>query len=588
LALDPITLEVLNNRLRETISAMDYLLFHSGYSTILRESYDGSSAICDPQGRLVATSSYPFHLMSYTYSVRAVLERFPLQHMQDGDSFLEADPYLGGMFHVPDQAVTTPVYVDGELIGMCLSLTHKADVGGMAPGSSSAGAREIWHEGLLLPPVRYWTRDGVVRDIESIVKRNSRTGEALAGDLRAQVGCTRVGADRLRGLCAEYGTDTMKEAFSELQDLSEQRVRRGLAAWPDGEAEAESWVDHDGVDLDTPLRLHVRVTKRGDQIALDYSQMHPQVKGPINLRPQASEMAGAMAVLTFLDPSIPMNYGFLRPITFVNPEGTITHARWPAPVNNYFGLTALVYSTILKALAQFNPGRAVGSAGLGQSGISVGYRQTRAGRQGVQYEILATSLGGTPAHDGVSPVLTMAHLTPNTAVEVLETEYPVRVRCHQWLADSAGPGRYRGGLGYRKEYEVLADATFTLRMAHQFANPGWGVLGGKGAPAARAFANRGTEREQAVGPLVTREARAGETFCVELPGGGGYGDPLQREPELVLLDVLDRLVSVECAREDYGVVITNGKLDREATDRLRARIRGASEQRDAPPDPAER
>jgi N-methylhydantoinase B len=416
----------------------------------------------------------------------------------------------------------------------------------------------------------------VVPDIESIVKRNSRSADALAGDLRAQVGCTSVGAQRLRGLCAEYGTDTIKEAFAQLRQLAEQRVRRGIAAWPDGEAEAESWVDNDGVDLDVPLRIHARVTKRGDELTIDYSQMNEQVKGPLNLRPQSSEMGGLMAVLTFLDPTIPMNDGFRGPITFINPPGKITNAQWPAPVNNYFGLTSLVYNTVQKALATFNPERAVGSCGLGQGAISVGYRRTRGGRQGVQYEIMATSLGGTPEHDGASPVLTMAHVTPNTPVEVLETEFPVRVKCHRWLRDSAGPGLHRGGPGYRKEYEVLDEATFTLRVAHNFHHSGWGVVGGKSPPTTRAYADRGLAHERPLGPLETMELGPAESFCLDIPGGGGSGDPLLRPPERVLEDVLDRLVSTQAAERDYGVIIdaAGRAIDHEATDRLRASRRG--------------
>jgi N-methylhydantoinase B len=288
-------------------------------------------------------------------------------------------------------------------------------------------------------------------------------------------------------------------------------------------------------------------------------------------------MAGLMAVLTYLDRIIPISGGFQQPIRFVNPEGKLTNARWPAPVNNYFGLTALVYATVQKALAHFNPARAVGSAGLGTGAISIGYRQTRAGRQGVQYEIQPSSLGGTPEHDGTSPVLTMAHVTPNTAVEILETEYPVRVRCHRWLPDTAGAGRYRGGPGYRKEYEALSEAIFTLRMGHQFVHPGWGVLGGLSPPPARAFANRATERERVLGPLQTMDLRPGDTFCIEIPGGGGYGDPLERAPDRVLEDVLDRFVSLEAARRAYGVVIdpATRTLDLDATEQLRATMREA-------------
>ncbi|HZU04608.1 MAG TPA: hydantoinase B/oxoprolinase family protein [Chloroflexota bacterium] len=571
MGLDPITLEVINNRLREIVATMEHLLFHSGYSTILRESFDGSAGLCDREGHTVMASGAPYHLFPYYYSVRGVLRNYALEDMHEGDSFILTDPYWGGNLHVPDLVIVTPVFVDGQVIGFCVSIAHKTDLGGLVPGSSGAGAREIFHDGLLLPGVRYWTRDGVVREIEAIVKRNSRSPDTVAGDIRAQVGCTRVGAQRIRDLCAEYGTENILFAFAELQRLSEQRVRQGLAAWPDGEAEAEGWSDHDGVDLDRPIRLHVKVTKRGDEITFDYSQMHEQVKGPTNLRQTHAETAALLALLAYLDPTIPINDGARRPIHFINPEGRITNARWPAPVNSYFGLTVVVYSTVMKALAQFNPQRAVGTVGFGIGAIAVGYRQ--GSRQPIQYEILSTSLGGTPEHDGTFPVMAMSHVTPNTPVEILETEYPVRVVRHEWIPDTAGAGRYRGGPGVRKEYEFLADALFTLRMGHQFNYSGWGVLGGKAPPTARAFLNRGTDRERALGPLETLELRPGDRVCIELPGGGGYGDPYEREPERVLEDVLNGYVSLEAARRDYGVVIDpqNFAIDREATARLRER-----------------
>ncbi|MBI4493109.1 MAG: hydantoinase B/oxoprolinase family protein [Chloroflexi bacterium] len=571
--LDPITLEVINNRLREIVSTMEYLLFHSGYSTILRESFDGSAGLCDAEGHTVAASGAPYHLFPYYYSVRGVLRNYALEQMRDGDSFILTDPYSGGNLHVPDLVIVTPVFVDGAVLGFCVSIAHKTDLGGLVPGSSGAAAREIFHDGLLLPGVRYWTRDGVVKEVEAIVKRNSRAPEIVAGDIRAQVGCTRVGVQRLRELCAEYGTDPLRRAFAELQRLSERRVRQGLASWPDGEAEAEGWVDHDGVDLDRPLRLHVKLSKRGDEVVVDYSQMNDQVKGPINLRPQQAETAALLALLTSLDPTIPINDGARRPIAFVNPEGKITNARWPAPVNNYFGLTVVVYSTILKALARFNPRRAVGAAGFGGGAIAVGYRQTPAGKQAIQYEIVITALGATAEHDGTYPVMAISHITPHTPIEILETEYPVRVRRHEWVADTAGAGRFRGGPGTRKEYELLGDGLFTLRLGHQFAHSSWGVLGGQAPPPARAVLNPGTERERVLGPLETIEMRAGDTIRLEMPGGGGYGDPVQREPERVLADVLNGYVSVEAAREVYRVALDPETLaiDAEATARLRGR-----------------
>ncbi|HEX9880499.1 MAG TPA: hydantoinase B/oxoprolinase family protein [Candidatus Binatia bacterium] len=577
--LDPITLEVIQNKLREIGSTMEHLLFHSGYSTILRESRDGSAGFCDRDGFAVEAAGTPLHLYPYYMGIRALLDSYSYDDMRPGDCFILTDPYLGGSLHVPDVVIATPVFVDGEVIGFSVSIAHKPDVGGMVPGSSGAGAREIFHEGLLLPPVRYWTRDGVVKEVEAIVKRNCRIPEVIAGDIRAQVGCTTVGAERIRELCAEYGTETIKTAFSELMRLSEERIRRGLAEWPDGEAEAEGWVDDDGVDEDKALRLHVKVIKKGADITFDYSQMNDQVKGPINLRPQSSQVAALLALLTYLDPTIPVNDGIRRPVTFINPEGKITNPRWPAPVNSYYGLSNVLYSTIGKALAEFNPKRAVGSAGLGLGAMAVGHQLNRAGRKAVQYELYVTSQGGTSDHDGSSGSVGFFNFTPNTPIEILETEFPVRVCKHEWMTDSAGAGRYRGGLGNRKEYEVLGDAVLTLRLGHQFKFSGWGVLGGKPPPTVRAYLNPDTDRGRPLRPLETVNLNAGDRFRVEMPGGGGYGDPLLREPEKVLQDVQDGYVSLEAAEHVYGVVIDsrNMTVDDGLTAQLRARLRGRKE-----------
>ncbi len=568
--LDIITLEIIKNRLREIGSTMEHLLFHSGYSTILRESRDGSAGICDIDGYAVEAAGAPLHIYPYHLSIQGILRNYPLAEMQDGDCYILTDPYLGGVLHVPDVVIVTPIFVDGAIIGFSVSIAHKPDLGGLVPGSSGAGSREIFHEGLLLPGVKYWTKDGVIKEVEAIIKRNCRIPEIIAGDLRAQVGCTMVGAQRIRELCAEYGTDTIKFAFSELLRLTEQRVRQGLASWPDGEAEAEGLVDDDGVDIDKALRLHVKVIKKGDGITFDYSGMHEQVKGPINLRPQTAQVAALLAVLNYLDPTIPINDGVCRPLSFINPEGKITNPRWPAPINSYYGLTHVLKSTIGTALAEFNPGRAVACSGLGLGAIGIGHQQNRAGRKAVQYELFVTSQGGTSDHDGSSGV-TMLNGTPNTPVEIIETEFPVRLRRYEWITDSAGSGQFRGGLGNRKEYEVLGDATLTVRLGHQFKHAGWGVLGGQAPAALRAYLNRGTDKERLLRPLETVQLTKGDTFCIEMPGGGGFGDPRQRESQRVLDDVLNGCVSIEAAEHDYKVVIdpTLLTIDAEKTSKLR-------------------
>lgn len=278
-ALDPITGEVLRTRLDEVVNNMEWLLFHSGYSPILRESYDGSACLLDAAGQVVCAAGMPMHMYPYSFHVQAIIDRFE-DSMQPEDSYLINDPYLGGAFHVPDVAVVTPVFHEDQLIAFTASISHKPDVGGLVPGSSGAAAREVLHEGLLIPGVRVWTKDGLNVDVDAIVRRNSRTPEELMGDIRAQIGCTRVGADRLRSLCDEYGVEVITDAFGMLIGRGEQLMREELRTLPDGEAEAEWWLDSDAADPDTPVLFRVRVEKKGEHIEIDYTGSAPQTKGP--------------------------------------------------------------------------------------------------------------------------------------------------------------------------------------------------------------------------------------------------------------------------------------------------------------------
>lgn len=571
--LDAIKLEILRARVGEIISTARHLLFHSGYSTILRETQDGSVTLCDREGHVIHSGGGPMQTFGYYITVQGVLKFHPLETMNDGDCYIASDPYVGGMLHVPDVAIVTPVFVEGEIIGFMVSHAHKPDFGGLVPGSSGAGSREIFHDGLLLPGVLYWTKNGVNKDIEAIIKSNCRIPEIIEGDLRAQVGCTLVGVESVQKLCAEFGKDVVTTAFSEFLTRSAQRVRDGLLKWPDGEAEAECWMDHDGVDIDKPLRLHVKIIKKGDSITFDYSQMADQVKGPTNLRPQASEVAGLIGLISMLDVSIPLNGGAAFPITFINPEGKITNPKWPAPVNNYFGLTNVLCSTIQQALSQFDPDKAVASPGLGLGAIAVGYDQGRVkGRKAVQYEVFLTAQGGKSSHDGSPGTNGFMNGTPNTPIEVTETEFPIRVVGHEWIKDSGGAGRQRGGVGNRKTYELLGDATVTLRLGHNFDYPGWGIRGGQDPDTVRAFLNKGTDKERKLRPLETIRMTKGDTFTIEMPGGGGYDEPKARPAELVLEDVLNGHVSIEKAAADYGVAVdpATKTIDAKRTAQLRA------------------
>lgn len=551
MTIDPITLEIIGNRLDAVCKMMEFRLFHSAYSTILRESHDGSAGIAGPDGEIVACSGAPLHIATYGRSVKALISTRG-DTMRPGDAYLITDPYFGGNLHVPDLVAVEPVFVDGRRLCFMTSSAHKPDLGGIVPGSSGAAAREIFHDGLLLRGTRYATADGVDQEVEGLIRSNSRAPDAAIGDIRSQAGCCRYGAELVSVLCAEYGIDTLLPGLSEILATSELQVRQALRAWPDGEHSAEAFLDDDGVNLGERLPIRVRARKEGDSLTVDVTGSAGAVVGPINLRPQAVETAVALATVTMSDPTIRINAGILRPIEIVNPAGQITHAQWPSPVNSYFGNTLVVYSTLLKALSEFNGNRAVGSVGLGQGAFAIGYQGSADRERTVQYEVMGSSLGGTPQFDGTNVVQGMQHNTPNTPVEVLETEYPVRVLRHEWIVDSCGAGQFRGGPGYIKEYEVLADAVLTLRLGHSFGNGGWGVRGGQPGRNTRAvLIQRDQQRE--LRPLETIPLHAGDRLRIHMAGGGGYGDPRLRDCDAVVEDVRNGYVSARAAVDVYGL-----------------------------------
>jgi N-methylhydantoinase B len=550
MSVDPVTLEVIRSRMDEVVHNMEWLLFHSGYSPILRESYDGSACVLDAQGEVVVAAGMPMHGYPYHYHAQAILQKFGAD-MRPEDSYLINDPYGGGAFHLPDIAVITPVFFEGRHIAFTASISHKPDVGGLAPGSSSAQARETLHEGLLLPGVRCWTEDGLNQDVDAIMRANSRTPEELMGDVRAQIGCTRVGSARLLALVEEYGLDVLLGSFEALQDRAERLFRTELEGLPDGSSEAEWFLDSDGVDLDKPIRFHVSLQKRGDRVKVDYSGSDPQVRGPVNIRPQSAEAAAVMALVGFLDPAIPVNTGLNRAIDFVEPEGRVTHAIRPAPVNNYFPTMQLLYGLVMKCLGQLAPDRAIAPGGQGTGALTMGFPRARTGKSAVYYELMVSSLGGHPEGDGTTLVLAFCHISTTQPIEIIETEYPLTIERFEVVPDSAGAGRHRGGPAFVREYRVLDDFRLGLRSGgYKFGS--WGVHGGQGPSLASCTLQPGTEEEASMPALFVREMSAGDVVRVVFAGGGGLGDPRERDPSLVQEDVENGIYTAEFAERTFG------------------------------------
>lgn len=573
-AVDAIDLEVVKASLSGIVQEMQNSLFRTGFSTIVRESQDASCALMDASGNVVAQHVVlPLHIGAFPACCASVLAAFGGAMVQ-GDAFVVNSPYEGGSPHAPDFCVITPVFAGGALIAFCGSIAHKSDIGGPVPGSCSGQAREVFNEGLQLPAVRLQRAYEVQTDLERIIAANSRTPELVLGDIRGQVGADRLGEARLGELTAKVGSRKMLACFDCILETSEARLRAAIAEWPDGRFEAERFIDDDGIDLNQPVRVHVVVEKQGERIRFDFSGSADQTRGPANIRPPLARAAIAYCLISMIDPRLYISSGLLRAFDLTLREGSVLNPVYPAPVNTYNPTIHAIVDSIFDALSHVAPGR-VRADGCGSRSIVIGGRGTRGGKGYVQYEIVGGGAGARASRDGASGTTvnqTNAKIAP---VEIIESEFPTRVLRFELIQDSGGAGEFRGGLGLRREYLNLQEARFSIRSAKHVVAPQGFALGGEGRTG-DIWINPGAGDAKR---LPTRYAdyplKAGDRFCLDTPGGGGYGDPMRRDPARVLADVHDGYISRAAAETRYGVVLAADGLSVELalTEQRRAAMR---------------
>ncbi len=552
-AVDAVDLEVVKASLRGIVQEMQNALFRTGFSTIIRESQDASCALMDYNGDVVAQHVVlPLHIGAFPACCAAVLKAFG-DTIAEGDAFLINHPYHGGSPHAPDMAVITPVFVDGVLFGFCGSIAHKSDIGGPVPGSCSGQAREIFNEGLHLPAVRYQSRHMANGDLERIIAANTRTPELVLGDIRGQLGADRLGERRLIALVGKHGAAKVRACYDRLFEMARARVKLAVAGWNDGRFEAERFVDDDGIELDRPVRVHVAIDKHSDALHFDFTASADQTKGPANIRPPLVQAACAYCLISLIDPQMYVCSGLLQSFSITAREGSVLNPRFPAPVNTYNPTIHALVDAIFAALSHVAPAKARAD-GSGSRSIILGGRNTHTGRNYVQYEIVAGGAGARASKDGASGITVNQSNARIAPVEIVESEFPTRLLRFDLIPDSGGAGRHRGGLGLRREYLNLEDARFSIRsMKHVI--PPHGCAGGRAGRAGDIVINPDSTSAKR---LPTRYAdyplRQGDIFRLDTPGGGGFGDPFEREPERVLADVREGYVSREAAEQDYGVV----------------------------------
>lgn len=573
-SVDPITIQVIRAALDGIVQEMQTSLFRTGFSTIIRESHDASCALLNTRGEVIAQHVVlPLHMGAFPACVTGLLEETTPDTLCEGDAFIVNHPYRGGSPHAPDMAVLTPVFYRGRWVGFCASMAHKSDIGGTVPGSGSGTAREIFQEGLHLPPVKFVAGGAVIPEIERLIHANSRTPELVLGDIRGQVGANRVGERRLAELMAKYGQATVIAATEKLSEYTEARLRQVIASWQDGRYEGEACVDNDGIDLTAPVRIHVTIEKAGEQILFDFSGSSKQTTGPANIRPPLVRACCYYCLVALTDPFLPINQGLARVVKTRFREGTVVCPNYPAAVNTYMPTALVVAEAILQAAGALVPEKRI-AEGSGSGAIALGGRGKTRGRDYVQYEIFAGGVGGRMGRDG--PAATSFHLSNGkiTPIEIVESEFPTRVERFELIKDSAGPGRFRGGLGFARQYRILQnDVRFSMRTDKHDIAP-QGIAGGGNGRTGACVINPGQDGAKSMPSRFGDHRLAdGDVLLIERPGGGGVGDPFTRDPETVLQDVRNGYVSIASARRDYGVAVretrTALELDEEETRRLR-------------------
>ncbi len=541
---DPVTVQILRNRIASLMDEMHHQFFRSGYSTIVRESRDFSCVVLDEQGRLMVAPPMFFHTTAYHYLVRRIIELYGADKLADGDMFISNHPYDGNLPHIPDMAVIAPIVVDGSLVGFTGSIAHKADIGGIVPGSTYGQATEIFQEGILFPPVRFYHAGVHNRDLERLIAANSRQPELFLGDLHSQVGACRNGRERMQQLTADYGADYMRSALSAMIEASAVEFRAALKGLPDGVEEAEAFLDSDGIDYDTPIRLHVRVTVKDGEAEFDFTGCDPQGRGPVNLRAALVEACCFQALIGLIDPSLRYSDAAhdvvhirTKPRTVLNPDS-------PAPCSSYMKTCMTVIDMLLEALGPFKPERAAAYGGGSGGGLTVDWKPMNRVPLGNQYEIYGSAYGGGNGQDGTSG--TTVHLSNIyvTPIEIIETEFPCRITRFELIPGSGGAGEFRGGLAFQRDYELLEPAMVIFRGDRAKFLPK-GVAGGGPGRRGRFIIHPDTEIEEEM-PITCRvDLEAGATLRIEGAGGGGYGDPAKRDADAIAADIKEGYVEPE-------------------------------------------
>lgn len=539
--LDPVTVEVVRYGLDAAAEQMATTVERSSRSQVIREMLDYSTALFDLTGGILAQSTrIPVHLNSMTRALRTMLaDHFPLDVWEEGDIYCTNDPYAGGQ-HLPDIMTFSLVRREGENVAICGTLGHHLDVGGRGPGSYGADATEIYQEGFRICPCRIGRNGQVDGLFWDLFRANIRVPNKTIPDMQAQLAALQIGAGEVARMVDRYGVATFKAACAALVSQTESRMRAIIAVVPDGVYVAEDQVDGDGLD-DVPVPVRVKVTIAGSDITLDFTGTGGQTRGPINCPIAATESAAYYAVISMLAPALSPNYGCYNPVKVIAPVGSVVNPTMPAPVVGRNVLTHRINNIVSAALGQAVPERAR-AAYYGNSNVYILSSREADGSANVLFEIEVGGWGASAKGDGHDCYSAGVHNLKNNPIELTEQEFPARFISYRLREDSGGAGQFRGGMGARREMELLEDSMFSSQFDRVKFPPPGAEGGGPGATAYIEVVRDG-KTSRLPGKVLAYQLHRGDRLVIASQGGGGYGDPRARNPDAAARDRAEHRVS---------------------------------------------
>lgn len=570
-AQDPFTFVVIKSALDTIVDDMAYTVMRTARSSIVRDVLDYSCTLCDATGRILAQAkTVALHLGAVPDAVEAMLGKFG-DSLKPGDVVIFNDPYNGGM-HLPDIFMFKPIFLGKRLQGYAVVIAHHCDVGGRVPGSNAADSTEIYQEGLRIPPLKLYEAGVGNETLLAVIRQNVRLPDLVIGDLEAQLATCSIGEREFCRLIERYGEVDSRAYFDKLIDYGETLTRKAISTWPDGTYGFTDYIDGDGLE-DRRIPIVCKIVVAGDHLTVDFEGSSPQVKGAINSTLSFVKSATYLTIRCALDQNVPNNAGVYRCITVTAPKGSILNPELPAAVAARALTGYRVVDTVMGALAQIVPERVVAAGEGGNTVIALGGIDAVTRQPFILVDMINGAWGARANKDGIEGVTNPSQNMSNMPVETLEDRFPILVEEYGFRQDSCGPGKFRGGLGLVRQYRLLAPEAMMQIRADRHSHRPYGLFGGQAAAPSTNTLNP-DDNPELLPSKVTREIGRGEVIRHEQAGGGGYGDPLTRDPAKVVADIADEKISAEFARTRFGVVLAAaGEMaDLTATAKLRARM----------------